>query len=420
MSVINSAVLLAQMKLNQWKSQDETESMQEERLKALFAYASEHVPYYRKTMKGASVKDLEDLARLPLTKKHEIRTQTDSFLSDRYRKGSLKMCSTSGSSGTPLDIFHHPSEGYHGPALEIHQLTEVGVSPFDIQARIHYIKDKPRILQRLGIFRRRHLPMDAGESDNLPLLMKMRPRALLSHASYLASLAQVNLASGAPLKVDKVFSYSEVLTARARELITKSFRCDLYDMYGIVETSWAGWQCEKGSIHLYSDSVVAEIVDDHGNPVKRGEYGNVILTTLWKRSMPLIRYQVGDRSAFGPKCRCGRGWHTLKTIEGRDIDFIVLPSGRTTSARQLDVVIRYLPGVLLFQAIQEKAGELHVKMVPVDRPPPLAAQEEFIKQLSTAFPEPIKATLEVVDRLPRGKSGKIPYMVSKVEPGVRV
>lgn len=418
--MISPLLLISQLKWNQWKTREEIERLQEERLKQVVSFSKDHVPYYRRYLKGADIRSTEDLRKLPIIRKREIQTKCDQFLNDRFPKGSLAKTSTSGSTGAPVNVYHHSSEAHHGPTLEMHQLTEAGVGPLDLQAHIFYRTPAPRLFQRAGLFRRRYLSMYSSESDNLKSLKKMNPPVLLCHPSYLIPLAHENLVSGAGVSLKKAFTFSEMLSPRARELIEKSFSCEVYDAYGVVETSWVAWECEKGNKHLHSDSLIAEIVDEKGDPVRDGEYGYLVLTTLWKRSMPIIRYFVGDRTALGPQCPCGRGLHTLKPLQGRFDDFIVLESGRLSSARILDVAMRYLPGTLLYQAIQEEPGQLHIKVVPTGGTPGKDVQEKFIKELGSQFTEPIRISLEFTDSLPRGRTGKIRSLISKVKPDLPI
>ena len=369
MNIINAASLMTSMKLNQWKSREEIEAIQEKKLRDTVSYASKHVPYYKKALKGKSVENLEDLAPLPITRKREIQTQTDSFISDMFEKSSLSTVSTSGSAGAPVTIFHHNSESHHGPVCEIHQLTEAGVSPFDLQVFMApHGEERTYLIQRLGMFRRINVPALDDEKKSLLTLKKLQPRVIICLPSLLATMAYENMKSDIGFRIDKILSCSEMLSESTKKLVEHSFGCEVYDAYGAVETSWVAWQCEEGGLHLYSDSLVAEIVDDQGNPVKEGEYGNIVLTTLWKRSMPLIRYQVGDRAALGPECPCGRGLHTLKPIEGRADDFIVLPSGKPSPARFIHWVFYPMMEVLLFQAVQDSPGQVHVKIVPAGKP----------------------------------------------------
>jgi phenylacetate-CoA ligase len=304
--------------------------------------------------------------------------------------------------------------------FELHQLTEAGVGPFDLQAYLSPHAAHERLIQRLGIFRRCHLSPFLREKDILTSLKKLKPRALICLPSLLSTLAHENIVSGIGVSIDKIFSTSEVLSAKARAMMARAFGSEIYDMYGAMETSWIAWQCEKGSLHLHSDSIIAEIVDDGGNPVRDGGYGNIVLTPLLKRSMPLVRYYLGDRTAFGSRCACGRGLHVLKPIEGRDDDFIVLPSGRLSPARFIHWGIRDMPEVLLFQAIQEKSGELCIKIVPSGKSLSPSKAAEIVRNLKGSFPEPMEISVEQVESLPRGKTGKIQAVISKVRPSIGV
>jgi phenylacetate-CoA ligase len=412
---IDTALLLARMKLNQWKSQDELESIQEKRLRTLISYASEHVPYYKRSLKGASVKCLEDLPKLPLIKKQDLSKQNDYFISNRYRKESLHKVMTSGSTGMSLAIYHDTSESHYGPAFELHPLTEAGIGPLDLQAQITYQKGRRHLLQRLGIFRRNYLSIQDDEFKNLFALKRMKPNALLCYPSYLVLLARANLESGIDFKVEKVFSSAEILSKQATKLISSSFSCSVCEMYGSTETSGIAWQCEKGSMHLNSDSIIAEIVDDEGNQVRRGDYGNIVITPLWRRSMPLIRYCLGDWVAFGPKCSCGRGLHTLKPIEGRNDDFIVLPSGKLLSARSINIMDD-MPCVSNYQIIQEKEGLFVFRFVPADKQLPDSSKKEIIRRIkSGCHGEEVRIEFEMVDKIERGRTGKIRTIISKVK-----
>ena len=216
------------------------------------------------------------------------------------------------------------------------------------------------------------------------------------------------------MKIKNVFSSTEMLSEGARKLISRSFGCSVYDMYGAVETSWIAWQCDKGSLHLYSDSIIAEIVDNQGNPVKKGEYGNIVLTTLWKRSMPLLRYCIGDRAAFGPNCTCGRGLHTLKSIEGRDDDFLTLPSGRLLSARSINTMYD-MADIRNYQIIQEKEDLFVFRFVPANKILSASAKKEIIRRMKRGcHGEEVRIEFEMVDRIKRGRTGKIRAIISKV------
>jgi phenylacetate-CoA ligase len=403
---------LAQMRLNQWKGPEELESMQLERFKALFNHAVGNVPFYKK-YSGTTIRDMDDISRIPLTVKEDVRAKGDSFIASGLDKRKLTKCSTSGSTGMPLDIYQSESESIYGPVFELHQMIEAGVGPFDVHAVITLEAQRWNLLNRLGMFRRHCLRYSTAKQV-AEELKKIRPSVLRGTPSFLVPIAHENLSSGIGASAKKAFTFSEVLSEKARSLVSRSFGCRVYDSYGSIESSWAAWECEKGGMHIFSDHVLAEIVDDNGEPVQDGKSGELVLTPLWRRAMPLIRYAVGDRAALGSKCACGRGSQVLTRIEGRNNDFVVLPSGAMISAHLIGYTIRGMDGILQFQAQQERSGHIRLLIIPEKNHE--EAGSRVLDALRPVFPEPMDIELAMVEELPRSKSGKICDFVSKVKP----
>ncbi len=413
-NLLKVALHIARMKRNQRKDESEVREIQEKEFLKLISHCSKHVPYYRKLLNGLSIRSLEDLQKMPILKKPEIRNNPESFISES--SGRLHSKVTSGSTGAPISIYFGKSDAEHQLALEYFQLSECGVLPQHKQAQITYYHLKPSLVQKAGFFRRHYLSDASSEQDNLRLLKKMKPDVLHTAPSFFVPLAHENLASGLGFRVDRAFSFAEVLSPNARRITEKSFGCDLRDLYGSTETSWVAWQCEKGSMHLNSDSVIAEIVDKNLEPVSAGKSGTLVLTPLWKRTMPFIRYFMSDQTSMLGKCPCGRsGLQVISPVAGRSDDFIVLSSGRFRSALLVEERVRMLPQILQYQAIQETPGQLLIRAV---LSAPLSSEElkELAQSISLAYGEEMEIGFEETDSLPRGKTGKIRSVISKVKP----
>jgi phenylacetate-CoA ligase len=414
--MLKVSMLLAQMRANQWKSTEELEEMQGRRLLDLVSYASKHVPHYRKSFSGLRMRDIDDFHSLPIVKKDAIRGDPELFLSDRFDKSRHIRMSTSGSSGFPLSVFHSPAESAYGPAFEMHQMIEAGVGPFDIHAVITRERPAPSPLNALGLFRRH--PVEFRNARQAAAdIVAIRPTVIRGTPSFLIPIAHENLVSGLGLKTRRAFTFSEILHKKGRELIERSLGCAVFDSYGSIETSWISWECAKGGLHIYSDQLFAEVVDERGNPVPHGQEGNLVLTPLWQRAMPFIRYNLGDRTALGGKCKCGRGYHTINPVEGRNNDYLVLPSGALCSAHMISFNIRSYPGILQFQARQEKSGELVILIVP-DGSMAQDGKLAIFKILSSALPEAMDIRVELVDVIPRAPSGKLCDFVSSINPKI--
>jgi phenylacetate-CoA ligase len=397
---------------NQWKPPEELERMQLQALQALVSHAAMHVPHYRKTLNGLNIRSLDDLAAIPLTAKPDVQKDPGMFVSDAFPIPKLSRHQTSGSSGTPLTVYYSAEDGIRAAALRMHWLTDNGVGSFDRQANVTYYKYKDSFIQRLGVFKVHYLSMMDAVGDALRSLASLKPSVIISTPSFILPIAIANLEAGSPVRVRKVFTSGEMLTTGARELIKKSFSCSVSDRYGTIEAGPVAWECEKGSLHVFSDSILVEILDDKGNPVRGGESGEIVLTTLCKRSMPFIRYSIGDRAAWGPKCQCGRNFPVIKGLEGRMNGMLTLPSGRLFSATTVGAALRHLPGIICFQTIQERQDHLRIRVVK-DGSHNLT-REQIAGAVLRALPEPIGIEVDETGRIEPEKNGKIRDFISKI------
>ncbi len=410
--MLSAAVHFVQMKINQWKSQDELEALQEKKLLELLSHARRNVPYYREKIR--EIKGLEDLRSIPVLYKKTVRDNIDFLISRQYPSHSLIKDHTSGSTGTPLVLYNTRAELAYGIAFECHQLTMAGATPFDCQARIAHYSSKPNILQRFGIFRSHYLPINAPPADLLVQLKRLACPVLCSYPSVVRQIAHLNNLEGNGLKIRKYFSAGESLSSDARNLISGSFGCDVYNRYGCVETSWLASECEKGKLHIHSDNAIVETVDAEGNPVKHGGTGRIVVTPLWRRAMPLIRYALGDRGSLGSKCACGRGTHVLQSLEGREDDYIVLPSGALCSARSINLMDDFTD-LTAYQIIQERKDLIVLRYVS-DARLSVAVKKQIKKRIMQGcLGEKITIEFEPVDSIKQGNTGKIRTVISKVK-----
>jgi phenylacetate-CoA ligase len=395
-----------QMKHNQWKSRTELEGIQEQKLRNLLEYAKNNVPYYRKTLAGSMVKDLEDLRNLPILSRSDVQAAGDSLISGKFEKTKLLAYTTTGSSGLPISPYYSLLEGHFGAALAFHQQTEAGFGPLDYLAYLRYEHIPDRYCPRF-FYRMKTLPLYLGEAEALARVKAMGANILRTYASVLTLLAAANQDVGLSFK--RVFSTSEYLSPRARKLIESSFSTRIHNFYGANEVSWIAWQCEEGGMHLHSDSTILEVVDSSGQPAKEGD---ILITSLWRYSMPFIRYRVGDSGSLGTGCKCGRGTHVIKSLKGKNNDFFILPSGRPWSPMFLEIVLFPIKGIVLYQATQDRPGKLLLSIVAsraLDR-------VEIAKKLQACLPEPVDIEIDFPESLPKGRTGKIKSFISRARP----
>lgn len=159
-------------------------------------------------------------------------------------------------------------------------------------------------------------------------LNEFQPRLLVSYASMLGVLAGAQLEGDLRIAPSKVVAASEVLVADGRAAAERAWGTGVVvDTYAATETASIASTCEQGGWHLYEDFVLAESVDDDYRPVPPGTAGTRLLVTpLFTRTLPLIRYELTDAVRLAPgSCGCGRPFALLAAVEGRTEDTLTLP-----------------------------------------------------------------------------------------------
>jgi phenylacetate-CoA ligase len=245
-------------------------------------------------------------------------------------------------------------------------------------------------------------------------LLRIRPDVITAYPSILRLVIRSATASELErIRPRTIHLHSELLTAGIRAEISQAFGSDCFDDYSTFEFHHVAYECRQHAYHIAADNVVAEFVSD-GHPVEPGQQGEILLTGLTNRAMPLLRYAIGDVGAAGTQaCACGRGFPTMQLLQGRVDDFIVLPSGRCFSPRMVNPAFENLPGILEHVLVQEApdwiVAHLNVRDDHRSTTPDLV--ERALREL---FGERIRLDVRLTTELERGRTGKLRCIVSRV------
>jgi phenylacetate-coenzyme A ligase PaaK-like adenylate-forming protein len=158
-------------------------------------------------------------------------------------------------------------------------------------------------------------------------LNAFQPESLVGYASILARLADEQLDGRLRISPRAVMSASEVLSDEMRDRIARAWGSSPFNVYAATETAGIASECEHHRLHLYEDLVIAEVVDEVCRPVPPRTYGaRLLVTVLFNRTQPLIRYEMSDRIALDSgTCPCGRPFGLVAGVEGRREDVVSLP-----------------------------------------------------------------------------------------------
>jgi phenylacetate-CoA ligase len=158
-----------------------------------------------------------------------------------------------------------------------------------------------------------------------------------------------------------------------------------------------------------------EFLDNEGNPVAPGEPGNLALTRLHPGPMPLIRYQVGDIGVRGDgrSCDCGRGFQVMESIQGRDTDVVVTPSGNRLIVHFFTGVCEHFPEIESFQVVQDELKSMVLRIVPTkDYSPDSTAR--IVSALQEKGASDLRIDIELVSEIPTAPSGKRRFVISRL------
>lgn len=203
------------------------------------------------------------------------------------------------------------------------------------------------------------LDVTAPLAETVAALNEFQPHVLVGYASALRTLAAEQSAGRLHMAPEGVMSASEVLTRQAAADMEAAWGTAPVDVYAATETAGIASPCTFRNRHVYEDLVIVEPVDLGGHSVQPGTTGDkVLVTVLFSRTLPLIRYEMSDSIRLGGRgCPCGRSFSLLEEVEGRVEDVLVLP-GREGPVRLHPIVFHHVldeAATTGWQVIQEPA-----------------------------------------------------------------
>jgi putative adenylate-forming enzyme len=372
---------------------------QRERLLAIVRHAAARSPYYRERFAGIELSDDLDPAALPTLDKATMLERFDEVVTDRrlglagveahlteleHRDddalllGEYRAMASGGTTGL-RGVFVYGREDWTRVLTGFLRWTGsyLGLSPRLPRRRVAAIAaDSPlhmtgRMSRSIDIGLHRMLRLDARSP--LPQLVEAlnghRPDALIAYPSVARQLAEEQLAGRLRIAPTAIATSSEVCTAEMREAIESAWGREPFDCYASTETGFLAADCDRhAGLHLFSDLVLLEVVDDDCRSVPAGQPGSrVLVTNLINFTQPLIRLEMGDLVTVGrDPCPCGRPHPVLEAVDGRSDDVLELPglAGGTVSVHPLAIrtPLGAIPAIREYRVVREP-GALRVEAV---------------------------------------------------------
>ena len=417
-----------------WYSPSELAAYQDRLLRELLAHCWSSVPYYRRLMEetGATRPDDVSLAQLPTLSKEQVRAHFDELRSDDLDGRRWYVNSSGGSTGEPVQVIQDRDYAVRTEARKVVCFEMAGYEPGGYMALLWGSQRDiltggagPRAAVRS--FLRNMRIMNAFRMT--PELMRLYladfdrrpPRVLYGYMQALFELARY--AREHHLRVrppGAVISTSGTLYPHLEDTMREVYGCDVYDQYGSREVSAIAQSCDRHEgLHINMETLIVEVLDPEGAPCPPGTEGDIAVTSLVNRAMPLVRYRIGDRGvAADGACSCGRGLARLQSVSGRGVDCLRRSDGTVIPGEyfiHFVGVVFIRPWIAKFQVVQTDLDRVLLKVVSNGVEPTAEEREELAHIVHMVMGEDCRTDIELVEEIPNSESGKYRYTLSMLD-----
>ena len=322
-------------------NENDLRALQVERLRETLTQAAKS-SFYKKVFKErgvstGSVQSFDDLRNLPFTTKDDLRSQYPFGFAAIPLQQCVRIHSSSGTTGNPTVVLHSQKDLDLWANQVARCMYMVGLRDTDVfQNTSGYGMFTGGLgfqygAEKLGALT---VPAAAGNSKRqIKFIIDFAVTALHIIPSYATRLAEVfremNIDPRTDTQLRTFCIGAEPHSEEQRRRIEQLMGVKAYNCFGMSEMNGPGvaFECtEQNGLHIWEDYVIPEIIDPHTlQPVPDGETGELVLTTLQREAMPLIRYRTHDLTRFLPgQCPCGRTHRRIDRFKGRSDDMIIL------------------------------------------------------------------------------------------------
>lgn len=403
----------------QWKNPQYITRFQEKRLQYIVNHAYRNSRFYKTVFKECGITPddihtLEDLKKLSPVTKTDLRTHFSDVLAKGFSEENCAVETTSGSTGEKITILHDfNAVDYYDPAHQRGHIA-LGLKPYHKAAYIRYKPMKPSILQKFGLFRSHHIYSDNPLDDIIDELRQINPFEIGCYPTVMYLLAKRKSDKDVKdLSPHHIMTWSEKLTPKIRKTTEESFGCPVYDQYGSFEFHIMGCECPEKRMHINADVMIMEFIKDD-EPVAPGERGEIVVTNLWNKAMPFIRYKIGDIGAPSDEtCPCGRGLPVMEELEGRTDDFLTTLSGEVILPSKVVPIFFPYNEIDAFQIVQKRKDALTIKIVKGETYNK-SVDDKITAEFKSIFGNETDIQIEYVEEIKKTQSGKLRSIVSEV------
>ncbi|WGD35756.1 phenylacetate--CoA ligase family protein [Olleya sp. YS] len=393
-------------------------------LLAIVDFHLKHTPFYKSLCKGIDTSNWNDL---PVLNKSSLQQPLDNRLSDKYTPKTIYTNKTSGSSGTPFvfakDNFAHAMtwvtfmQRYGWFNIDLNTSKQARFYGIPLDTKEYY---KERFKDWLGN-RYRFSVFDLSDDALEKVLRKFKRTQFNYINGYTSAIVQfakflerknITLKTICPT-LNVCIVTSEMLFDDDKKLLEQQFGIPIVNEYGAAELGLIAFQDKHNNWLVNSNHLYVEILDDNNKPVPYGQTGKIVITDLYNRAHPFIRYELGDLGSLSTKSTLQHP--VLEKLTGRTNDLVLLPSGKKATGLTFYYITKTVmskeANVKEFIIEQLEIDTFRVSYVATETL--TEAQKEAVQQAVNTYLEPnLKLYFEQETVLNRQKSGKLKQFTS--------
>ena len=408
------------------------------------------VPLYHEKYKEAGVhpndiKGIGDIKKLPFITKDDLRgNYPDRIIPKGFDTEHNFLLSTSGSTGKPVfvyvDVFSaiksliafvRSLKAYGGRWQTTKIIMVIDTVPGSIEYTVFGQSTLPFLKRFMSLKNIKYIDIGKKPEEIMKEIDEFKPEFLSSDPNMLRKLAFLkNNGYGRNITLTCITSGGAMLDSYTKTYVENSFNAKVMDTYGTTEAGPLAFQCNKENYyHVHSDFVFLEFLDEKNQPVPSEKPGRLVVTKLYGGGTPIIRY-IGIEDIVTPttkKTCCAIPAQTIKQIEGRSTDLIILPNKKMLSP----LTVTGIPAKIMeeyktykikqFQIIQQKVDEIEILIVIDEKlrnkgPSVKTILEELKKRFSKKIGHDINIVVHEVDEIQKDeRSDYVKVVISKVK-----
>ena len=392
-------------------------------LQALVDHCLAHIPFYQTYWQpcgltsGNDIQSLDDFAQLPVLTKQHVREHYSQLVTHIGQRANIKK-STGGSTGEPFhfELNQESNERRQAVMWRGYGWLGAGLGQKTLQlwgADIGHPHWQQRLKNTLyhRFYHRTMLSSFEMNPENMDAYLqrinRIKPNVIVGYTNPLYQLARfINQAQVSVHRPHSILTGAEPLEAYQRQTIQEAFNAPVYNTYGCREFMLIAAEChQQNGLHINSDHLVVETVDEHRHSVTE-QAGDLLITDLYNYGMPLVRYENGDRGILSHRqCCCGNPLPLLESVTGRKLDILKTRSGKQLPGELFPHLFKEYREVYKFQVRQSSLESLTIKL-QLHSPLTEAQMMQIRAEIERYTQGELALHIELVDAIPLTASGK--------------